>query len=119
MTSVDSNFNFLCGRPHGARPPSPVHMRPPEPDPLLLPPCGRHKWMAPKWMCRFYVQAYSVILYCINKLHIYLYYAQRKREHYVIGIWHPYLQPWLNYGTKQIIQLLGIAHISQQFETYV
>src|SRR6218665_3273713 len=32
MTSVDSNFNFLCGRPHGARPPPPVHMR--EPDPL-------------------------------------------------------------------------------------
>ena len=23
MTSVDSNFNFLCGRPHGAGPPSP------------------------------------------------------------------------------------------------
>src|SRR6218665_3988682 len=44
MTSVDSNFNFLCGRPHGAGPP--VHMRPPEPDPLP-PPCGRHKWMAP------------------------------------------------------------------------
>ena len=35
MTSVDSNFNFLCGRPHGAgHPPPPVHMRPPEPDPL-------------------------------------------------------------------------------------
>src|SRR6218665_2494223 len=31
MTSVDSNLNFLCGRPHGAGPP--VHMRPPEPDP--------------------------------------------------------------------------------------
>jgi len=42
MTSVDSIFNFLCGRPHGAGPPSP---RPPEPEP---PPCGRHKWMAPK-----------------------------------------------------------------------
>src|SRR6218665_1334880 len=29
MTSVDSNFNFLCGRPHGAGPPSPstcVHL---------------------------------------------------------------------------------------------
>src|SRR6218665_2531647 len=27
MTSVDSNFNFLCGRPHGAGPPSTcVHM---------------------------------------------------------------------------------------------
>src|SRR6218665_1281329 len=37
MTSVDSNFNFLCGRPHGAGPPSPVHMRPPEPNPLPLP----------------------------------------------------------------------------------
>src|SRR6218665_2194506 len=46
MTSVDSNFNFLCGRPHGAGPPPPVHMRPPEPD-SLPPPCGRHKWMAP------------------------------------------------------------------------
>src|SRR6218665_304157 len=33
MTSVDSNFNFQCGRPHGAGPPPPVHMRPPEPDP--------------------------------------------------------------------------------------
>src|SRR6218665_2210849 len=43
MTSVDSNFNFLCGRPHGARP---VHMRPPEPD-SPPPPCGRHKWMTP------------------------------------------------------------------------
>src|SRR6218665_3318198 len=41
MSSVDSNFNFLCGRPHGAGPPSPVHMRPPQPDP---PPCGRHKF---------------------------------------------------------------------------
>jgi len=41
MTSVDSNFNFLCGRPHGA---GPLPPRPPEPDP---PPCGRHKWMAP------------------------------------------------------------------------
>src|SRR6218665_1381809 len=46
MTSVNSNFNFLCGRPHGAGPPPPVHMRPPEPDPLP-PPCERHKWMAP------------------------------------------------------------------------
>src|SRR6218665_677845 len=36
MTSVDSNFNFLCGRPHGVGPPPPVHMRPPEPDPLPL-----------------------------------------------------------------------------------
>src|SRR6218665_442830 len=34
MTSVDSNFNFLCGRPHVAGFPPP--------------PCGRHKWMAPK-----------------------------------------------------------------------
>jgi len=34
MTSVDSNFNFLCGRPHGAGPPPPVHLHPPEPDPL-------------------------------------------------------------------------------------
>ena len=51
MTSVDSNFNFQCGRPHGAGPPFPVHMRPPEPDPLP-PPCGRHKWMAPYAKCR-------------------------------------------------------------------
>ena len=36
MTSVDFNFNFLCGRPHGAWPPFPVHMRPPEPDSLPL-----------------------------------------------------------------------------------
>ena len=36
MTSVNSNFNFLCGRPHGAGPPPPVHMRQPEPDPLPL-----------------------------------------------------------------------------------
>ena len=37
MTSVDSNFNFLCGRPHGAGPLLPlVHMRPPEPDPCPL-----------------------------------------------------------------------------------
>jgi len=44
MTSVDSDFKFLCGRPHGAGPSAPVHMRPPEPDPPL---CGHHKWMAP------------------------------------------------------------------------
>src|SRR6218665_3674500 len=36
MTSVNSNFNFLFGRPHGAGPPSPVHVCPPEPDPLPL-----------------------------------------------------------------------------------
>ena len=36
MTSVDSNFNFLCGRPHGAGPPPPVNVRPPEPDPLPI-----------------------------------------------------------------------------------
>src|SRR6218665_279124 len=45
MTSLDSNFNFLCGRPHGAGPPLPpstcVHLSPTPP-----PPCGRHKWMA-------------------------------------------------------------------------
>src|SRR6218665_292742 len=56
MTSVDSNFNFLCGRPHGLDP-LPVHMRPPEPDPPS-PPCGRHKWMVPNhfiihgWDCQ-------------------------------------------------------------------
>src|SRR6218665_1046853 len=32
--SVDSNFNFLRGRPRGAGPP--VDIRPPEPDPLPL-----------------------------------------------------------------------------------
>src|SRR6218665_3992180 len=43
MTSVDSHFNFLCGRPHGAGPPSPrVHLS------LTPLPCGRHKWMDPK-----------------------------------------------------------------------
>jgi len=26
MTLVDSNSNFPCGRPHGAGPPSPVHL---------------------------------------------------------------------------------------------
>src|SRR6218665_2811629 len=37
MVSLDSNFNFLCGRPHGAGAPlPPVHMRPPEPDPLRV-----------------------------------------------------------------------------------
>src|SRR6218665_614768 len=46
MTSVDSNFNFLFGRPHGAGYPSPINMRPPEPHPSPSP-CGRHKWMAP------------------------------------------------------------------------
>jgi len=43
MTSVDSNFNFLCGRPHGSLPPPPstcVHLS-------LTPPCGRPKWMPP------------------------------------------------------------------------
>src|SRR6218665_3956067 len=55
MMSVDSNFNFLCGRPHGAGPPPPVHMRPPEPDPLP-PPCGRHKWMAPNINSRLMVK---------------------------------------------------------------
>jgi len=46
MTSVDSNFNFLCGRPHGAGPPllpsTCVHL-----SLTLSPPCGRHKWTAP------------------------------------------------------------------------
>src|SRR6218665_1544928 len=46
MTSVDSNFNFQCGRPHEAGPPPPIHMCPPELDPTP-PLCGRHKWMAP------------------------------------------------------------------------
>ena len=30
----------------GLDPSSPIHMRPPESNPLP-PPCGRHKWMAP------------------------------------------------------------------------
>src|SRR6218665_80782 len=45
MTSVDSNFNFLCGRPHGALPPPPPpppHPPPPSPTStcvhLSLPP---------------------------------------------------------------------------------
>src|SRR6218665_1629458 len=41
MTSVDSNFKFLCGRPHGTGPPVHLSLTP-------SPPCGRHKWMAPK-----------------------------------------------------------------------
>jgi len=42
MTSVDSIFNFLCGRPHGAwpRPHASTWAWPPPP------PCGRHIWMA-------------------------------------------------------------------------
>ena len=44
MTSVDSIFHFLCGRPHGLDPL-------PRPNvstwAWLPPPCGRHKWMAP------------------------------------------------------------------------
>src|SRR6218665_4119811 len=48
MTSVDSNFNFLCGRPHGAGPPPPVHLS----LTPLPPPCGRHKWMAPRVTCQ-------------------------------------------------------------------
>src|SRR6218665_848962 len=45
MTSVDFNFNFLCGRPHGVGPlplSTCVHLSLSH----LLPPCGRHKWMA-------------------------------------------------------------------------
>jgi len=38
MTSVDSNFNFLCGRPHGAWPPPTVHMRPSVPSSWSWPP---------------------------------------------------------------------------------
>ena len=45
MTSVDSNFNFLCGRPHGAGPPVHLSLTP------SPPPCGRHKWMAPYMVC--------------------------------------------------------------------
>src|SRR6218665_156601 len=41
----------------GLDPPPPVHMRPPEPDPLL-PPCGRHKWMAP--YMEFILHVYEV-----------------------------------------------------------
>jgi len=41
MTSVDSNFTFLCGRPHGAG-----HSPRPHAS-TWPPPCGRHKRMAP------------------------------------------------------------------------
>ena len=51
MMSVDSNFNFLCGRPHGAWPPS-SHPRSTWAWP---PPCGRHKWM--KRSCLLFVIA--------------------------------------------------------------
>src|SRR6218665_377044 len=64
MTSVDSNFNFLCGRPHGAGPPPPVHMRPSEPDPLP-PPCGRHKWMVP---------------YALYSLHMFLVHVENSKD---------------------------------------
>src|SRR6218665_3881478 len=40
MTSVDSNFNFQCGRPHGAGPPPPP---PPRPTPPPPPPRGGQK----------------------------------------------------------------------------
>src|SRR6218665_3203514 len=53
MMSVDSNFNFPCGRPHGANP----LPRTPEPDPLP-PPCGRHKPKTPydlAFMCHWLV----------------------------------------------------------------
>ena len=45
MTPVDSNFNFLYGRPHWAWP----HLPPPSTciHLSLTPTCGRHKWMAP------------------------------------------------------------------------
>src|SRR6218665_3169215 len=45
MTSVDSKFNFPCGRPHGVEPPprfTCVRL-----SLTSSPPCGRHKWMAP------------------------------------------------------------------------
>src|SRR6218665_1106575 len=45
MMSVNSNFNCLCGHPHGAGPPPPstcVHL-----SLTPSPSCGRHKWMAP------------------------------------------------------------------------
>src|SRR6218665_3930244 len=44
MTSVDLILIFCVDVHMGLDPP--VHMHPPEPDPLP-PPCGRHKWMAP------------------------------------------------------------------------
>jgi len=52
MTSVQSNFNFLCGRPHGDWPPSPRPHASTLAWPTLPPPCGRHKWMAP-FLCLF------------------------------------------------------------------
>src|SRR6218665_559286 len=41
--------------------PSPVHMRPPEPDPLP-PPCGRRKWMPPNEMGLLLLSVLSVLL---------------------------------------------------------
>jgi len=41
LTSVGSNL--LRQRPHGV---DSFPMRPPEPGPLLPPPCEHHKWMA-------------------------------------------------------------------------
>src|SRR6218665_916582 len=38
-------------------------MRPPEPDPLL-PPCGRHKWMAPKEV----FEGFSYVVHFHNSL---------------------------------------------------
>jgi len=60
LTSVDSNFKFLCGCPHGAWPPSPhphasTWAWPP-------PPCGRHKWMAP-YMTYTRINVYALHIY--------------------------------------------------------
>src|SRR6218665_1048665 len=70
MTSADSNFNFLCGRPHGAGP-----LLPPSPFVHLSltpfpPPCERHKWMAPAaWLC--YGASYKLSMLLLLGLHIY------------------------------------------------
>src|SRR6218665_1371043 len=66
MTSVDSNFNFLCGRPHGAGPSLP----PSTCDHLSLtppPPSGRHKWMAPNL---FHSHLLKVLASLLQKLNI-------------------------------------------------
>src|SRR6218665_1187755 len=65
MTSVDSNFNFLCGRPHGAGPP--VHMRPSEPDPSPLRVDFINGWPPCPHIPRFkYNNFYCRVLHCVR-----------------------------------------------------
>src|SRR6218665_471947 len=72
------NFNFMCGRPHGAGPPPPVHMRPPEPDPLPLRVDVINGWpIILKYQCIqlvLFILTYvfpAAILLCVYKYDVY------------------------------------------------